>query len=352
MLYELYLIFDINLFKYITVRAFGGFFISLSLVMILMPIFIKWAKQNKKQPINKYAPQNHQTKVDTPTMGGAVFLFTTIVGSLLTIDLSNKFAWIGIVIIMLFGFIGIRDDRQKIFANKNEAGMSAKVKILFQILFALIISILIYNMDFLTFLYIPFYKYPIFDMGIYAILLWTLVIVATSNAVNLTDGLDGLATFPSFLAFITLSIIIYITGSLALGQYLILPTFLGVAEVSILSSCFAGSLLGFLWYNSYPAEIFMGDSGSLPIGAFMGYLAIIAKSEVLLLLIGIIFVIETISVIMQVTSFKLRKKRIFLMTPIHHHFEIKGWVESKIIIRFWIISLISNLLAILTIKFR
>jgi len=291
MLYELYLILDINLFKYISVRALIGFFISLSIVMTLMPMFIKWAKNDKKQPINKYAPQNHQNKTNIPTMGGAVFLFATIIASLLSIDISNNFALLGLAIMILFGLIGIKDDSQKIFKNDNIAGMSAKMKIFLQIISALIISISIYKLGFLSSLYVPFIKYPIVDMGMFSIAFWCIVIVATSNAVNLTDGLDGLASFPSFLSMITLGIIIYFTGNTLLSHYLLLPTYIGVAELSIVASCFGGSLIGFLWYNSHPAEVFMGDSGSLAIGGFIAYLAIVAKSEVLLLLIGFIFVI-------------------------------------------------------------
>ena len=352
MLYELYLIFDINLFKYISVRALIGFFVAMGLCIIIMPKFIKWAKEHKKQPISKFAPKNHQEKTDTPTMGGAVFIMATIISSLISMNISNIWVWVGLGTILAFGLIGIKDDSQKIFANDNQSGMSAKMKLLFQSIFAIIISTIIYYSGFLTHLYIPFYKYPIFDMGAFSIIFWAIVIVATSNAVNLTDGLDGLATLPSFLAFITLGIFIYIIGHSILSAYLLLPTFIGIGEVTIVATCFAGSLLGFLWFNAYPAEVFMGDSGSLPVGAFMAYLAILAISEVLLLLIGIIFVIETLSVIIQISSFKTRKKRVFLMAPIHHHFEIKGWSETKIIVRFWIISLIANLLAILTLKFR
>lgn len=352
MLHELYLMFDINIFKYISVRALIGFFISLSITMILMPKFIKWAKKHKPQPINSLAPKNHQKKTNTPTMGGGIFIFATFIASIASMDISNQFAWIGIVIILLFGLIGFMDDRKKVFTNDNTSGLTPKNKLALQTLFAIFISTLIYYSGFLTQLYIPFYKYPIVDMGIWSIGFWSIVIVATSNAVNLTDGLDGLATLPSFLAFITLGVIVYIVGNTIFSTYLLIPTFIGVGEVFIVAGCFAGSLLGFLWFNAYPAEIFMGDSGSLPSGAFMAYLSILAKSEVLLLLIGIIFVVETLSVILQVISFKTRKKRIFLMAPLHHHFEMKGWSETKIIVRFWIISLIANLLAILTIKFR
>ena len=206
--------------------------------------------------------------------------------------------------------------------------------------------------DFPTTIYIPFFKDPIFDMGYFAIPFWIIVFLATTNAVNLTDGLDGLATVPSIISLSTLGILVYVTGHAVFSGYLLLPNIQGVGEVTILATTLSGALLGFLWYNGYPAEIFMGDTGSLAIGGVIAYLAIIAKSEALLLLIGLIFVVETVSVILQVGSYKLRGKRVFLMAPIHHHFEMKKWAENKIIVRFWLIAFISNLLALITLKIR
>jgi phospho-N-acetylmuramoyl-pentapeptide-transferase len=189
-------------------------------------------------------------------------------------------------------------------------------------------------------------------MGYFSILFWVLVFLATTNAVNLTDGLDGLATVPSIIALLSLGVIIYVTGHAIFSSYLLVPNIKGVGEVTIMAAALGGGLLGFLWYNCYPAEIFMGDTGSLSIGGFLAYLAILGKSEILLVLIGLIFVIETISVILQVGSFKLRGKKVFLMAPIHHHFEMKKWAENKIIVRFWMISVIANLLALISFKFR
>jgi phospho-N-acetylmuramoyl-pentapeptide-transferase len=217
---------------------------------------------------------------------------------------------------------------------------------------ALVVISLLFYAGFPTEFYIPFIKTPLFDMGYFAIPFWLVLFLATSNAVNLTDGLDGLATVPSVIALSTLGLIIYITGHAIISDYLLMPNIKGVGEVTILASSFAGGLLGFLWYNSHPAEIFMGDTGSLSIGGVLAYLAILGKSEILMLLIGLIFVIETLSVILQVASFKLRGERIFLMAPIHHHFELKKWAENKIIVRFWMIALIANILAIITLKFR
>ncbi|NLY03235.1 MAG: phospho-N-acetylmuramoyl-pentapeptide-transferase, partial [Campylobacter sp.] len=203
-----------------------------------------------------------------------------------------------------------------------------------------------------TKLFIPFYKHSVFDMTFFAILFWTLVIVASSNAVNLTDGLDGLATIPSIFAFTTLGAFIYLSGHSLFSEYLFLPKVSGLGEVTVVCASLIGSLLGFLWYNCHPAEVFMGDSGSLGLGAFMGYCGVISKNEILLILIGFIFVAETLSVILQVGSFKMFKKRVFLMAPLHHHFELKGWVENKIIIRFWTIALIANVIALASLKLR
>lgn len=354
MLYWLHEILEINLFYYITIRAGVSFFLALFLTLFLMPRFIAWAKKTSSvQPINSWAPERHMVKEKTPTMGGIVFITATILASLFSIKFSNVFAVGAILTLVLFAFIGFWDDFAKIKHNKNLAGFKARTKLALQVLSAFIISCYICLFaDFNTMLYVPFIKTPVCNMGTFAIAFWILVIVATSNAVNLTDGLDGLATVPSIAALASFSIIIYITGNAVISSYLLMPNF-NVGEVAIVATALMGALAGFLWYNCHPAEVFMGDSGSLTIGAFLGYLAIISKSEILLLLIGSIFVIETLSVILQVGSFKLRKKRVFLMAPIHHHFEMKNWAENKIIVRFWIIAILSNIIAlIISLKIR
>lgn len=353
MLYYLHEILDINILGYITIRAGVSFFLALLITMFFMPRFIKWAqKTSSVQPINTWAPDTHKVKVSTPTMGGVVFIFSTILASILTIDFTNFYALGAILTLILFSLIGFQDDYSKIKKNENLAGLQARTKLILQISASLIIaSFLCIFADFNTELFVPFIKTAVFDMGYYSILLWILVIVATSNAVNLTDGLDGLATVPSLVALTSFSIIIYITGHAKISAYLLMPHF-PVGEVVIVAAALMGALSGFLWYNCHPAQVFMGDSGSLTIGAFLGYLAIISKSEILLLLIGSIFVIETLSVILQVGSYKLRKKRVFLMAPIHHHFEMKNWAENKIIVRFWIISVLSNMIALITLKIR
>jgi phospho-N-acetylmuramoyl-pentapeptide-transferase len=353
LLYWLHNLLNINILGYITIRAGIAFFLALFFTLFLLPIFIRWAQRTSSvQPINNWAPDRHKEKASTPTMGGIVFIGSTIFASLLTIKFSNMYAIGGLLTLLFFAFIGFKDDYAKIRKNENLAGLKARTKLALQILSAFVISVfLCLFADFNTELYVPFLKSPVIDMGAFAILLWIIVIISTSNAVNLTDGLDGLATVPSIAALASFSIIIYITGNVKISDYLLMPSF-DVGEVAIIATALMGALTGFLWHNCHPAEVFMGDSGSLTIGAFLGYLAIISKSEILLLLIGSIFVIETLSVILQVGSFKLRKKRVFLMAPIHHHFEMKNWAENKIIVRFWIIAILSNILALISLKIR
>ena len=344
---------DINILQYISVRAGISFFVAFILTMVLMPKFIAWARAKKaSQPIYEYAPETHQAKVGTPTMGGVVFIFSTIIAVLLTAKLNNFYIVGGLAIIVIFSLIGVQDDYSKISKAKNSAGLSARSKLILQFLGALIVVSIIYFYGHTPTLYTPFYKYPLLDMGLFSLIFWMLVIVGTSNAVNLTDGLDGLATVPSIMAFFSLSVIVYITGHAVFASYLLLPNIQIVGELVIIGTALCGSLIAFLWFNSHPAQVFMGDSGSLPLGAFMGYMAVVAKSELLLLAIGFIFVLETVSVILQVGSYKLRKKRVFLMAPIHHHFEQKGWKENKIIVRFWIIAFMTNLFALLSLKIR
>lgn len=354
MLYFLYQLFSINLFQYITVRAGMAFFLAFFLTIYLMPRFIKWAKRkNANQPIYDLAPKTHQQKSKTPTMGGIVFLVASIIAILVCARMNNLFVLAGLACIILFGLIGMQDDLSKILGKKNTAGLSARAKMGLMVLASFIVAVILYSgIDLATEFYVPFYKYPLFDMKLFAIAFWMLVMISASNAVNLTDGLDGLATVPSILSIFSLGVFVYVGGNAFLSNYLLLPKVGGSGEVVIVATAIMGSLVGFLWFNCYPAEIFMGDSGSLSIGAFIGYMAIISKNEILLFLVGFVFVLETVSVILQVGSFKTRKKRIFLMAPIHHHFEVKGWPENKIIVRFWIIALMSNLLALTALKIR
>ena len=276
--------------------------------------------------------------------------------------------------LVCFTLLGYKDDYSKILGAKNHAGLSPKAKLFFQFLIAFLLAAFLYiSKELNTEFYLPFYKQPIFDMKIFAIFFWTLVIVAASNAVNLTDGLDGLAAVPSIFSLLTLGVFAYICGHAVFSSYLLLPKIAGVGEsvvVAVFSSylllpkiagvgesvvvasALIGSLMGFLWFNCHPAEVFMGDSGSLSVGAYIGFMGVATKNEILLIIIGLIFVVETLSVILQVGSFKIFKRRIFLMAPIHHHFEIKGWAENKIIVRFWIIALLANLIALTALKIR
>jgi phospho-N-acetylmuramoyl-pentapeptide-transferase len=264
----------------------------------------------------------------------------------------NPFAIGGLLTLIFYAYIGFTDDWGKIRGGDNLAGLSARSKLMLQLVFGLAIgTFLIYFAKLETGFYLPFVKSSLFDMGYFSIGFWVLVMIATSNAVNLTDGLDGLATVPSVFALLSLSVIVYVVGNAALSHYLLMPK-IPAGEVVVIASALIGSLVGFLWFNCHPAQVFMGDSGSLTLGAFIAYMAIIGKSEILLILIGFIFVIETVSVILQVGSYKLREKRVFLMAPIHHHFEMKQWAENKIIVRFWIIALLSNILALITMKIR
>jgi len=347
MLYTLSQFLDINLFNYISVRAGFAFFIALILTLFIMPRYLAWAiSKNANQPISKYVPA-HESKGKTPTMGGVIFLGATLIAVLFTVNLSNPYIWGGIITLLGFGLVGFKDDIGKVLAGDNLEGLTPKAKMLLQAVIASLATGILIYVDFPTQFYIPFLKTPLFDLGYAAIPFWVLVFLATTNAVNLTDGLDGLATVPSIIALFSLSVIVYVTGHAIFSNYLLIPNIKGVGEVMILSAALAGGLLGFLWYNAYPAEVFMGDTGSLSIGGFIAYLAILGKSEILLILIGLVFVIETVSVILQVGSFKLRQKRIFKMAPIHHHFELKGWAENKIIVRF-----IANILALISFKFR
>lgn len=352
MMYYLYSHAGINIFQYITFRAGAAFFIAFFLALLFMPRFIQWARNQKAaQPISEFAPQGHRGKANTPTMGGLVFIGATLLASLLCAKLNNLYVLAGLAVILLFGLIGLRDDAVKVL-NHSNAGLSSRVKMLYLILAGASVSAALFYFGMEDDLYIPFNKNPLLSMGIVAILFWTLVMVATSNAVNITDGLDGLATVPSVYALVSLSVFVYIAGHAGLSSYLLWPKITDSGEAVIVSAAFVGALIGFLWFNCHPAQLFMGDSGSLSIGGFIAYMAIISKNEFLLFLIGSIFVIETVSVILQIGSYKTRGKRIFLMAPIHHHFEVKGWAETKIIVRFWIIALMSNIIALLTLKVR
>lgn len=304
------------------------------------------------QVIRDDGPQTHLKKAGTPTMGGVVILGSVFLSMLVT----GNFVSLPFLVVMGVGFsytlLGFSDDYLKVL-KKNSDGVSAKAKLVWQTVTAAIAGFVLVHYNVIdTNLYLPFIKGPVVDFGYYYIGFITLVIVGSSNAVNLTDGLDGLAIGPIITSGVTLGLLAYVAGHKELSAYLFIPYVEGAGELSVLIAGVIGAGAGFLWYNSYPAQMFMGDVGSLPLGGILGAMAVCTKNEILFVLIGGIFVIEAISVILQVVSYKYRKKRIFKMAPIHHHFELKGWPETKVIVRFWILSLVMSILAIATIKTR
>ena len=342
-----------NVFRYITFRTVMAILSALIISFLLTPWLIRklneWRiKADKREDV----PERHETKKGTPTMGGFIILVATIIPTLLWADLKNSYIWIVTLALMLFGAIGFIDDMKKL-RNQNSKGVPGRTKFLLEILFALIISVLIYSQGgFLPQLTVPFFKNVAPNLGVFYILLCILIIVGTSNSVNLTDGLDGLAIGPVLTVSATFILFAYLVGNVIFAQYLQIVYVKGAGELTILCGAMLGAGIGFLWYNAHPAELFMGDTGSLSLGAALGTIAVIIKQEILLLIVGGIFVMETLSVIIQVLSFKWRGKRVFKMAPIHHHFELKGWNEAKIVVRFWIVSVILGLIAITTLKLR
>ncbi len=353
-LYPLHIKFTVfNVFRYITFRTVLAILSALIISFFLTPYVIRkfneWKiKSDKREDV----PERHIEKKGTPTMGGFVILVSTIIPTLLWADLRNYYIWIVTFTLLSFGGIGFMDDIKKL-RSANGKGISGRTKLYLQIFFAFLISILLYfKYGFITELTIPFFKNITPNLGIFYIVLCIFIIVGTSNGVNLTDGLDGLAIGPVLTVCTTFLLFAYLVGNIKFAQYLQIFYVKGAGELTILCGAMLGAGIGFLWYNTYPAELFMGDTGSLSLGASLAAIAVIIKQEVLLVIAGGIFVLETSSVIIQVLSFKWRGKRVFKMAPIHHHFELKGWNEGKIVVRFWIISLILGLIALSTLKLR
>lgn len=342
-----------NVFKYITFRTFCALLTSLFVYFMLGARWIAFLKKKQfGQIIRTDGPQSHLEKKNTPTMGGVLILGSMLTGVLLWGDLTNRFVWVCLFLMIGFGLVGLFDDLSKVL-KKNTLGFRGQYKIVIELALCLVAGLYLYGAGYLdTTLHFPFFKNLTPDIGILYIYLTFLVVTGTSNAVNLTDGLDGLVTVPAISSFLTFGVLAYASGNVVIANYLQVPEVLGAGEVTILCGAMIGALIGFLWYNTHPAEIFMGDVGALGIGALLGAVALITKSEILLILIGGIFVLETVSVIAQVVSFKLTGKRIFRMAPLHHHFELKGWKESKVIVRFWIISFVLAFLAMATLKLR
>ena len=346
----------LNVFKYLTVRTGLAMFTSMFVVFLIGTPFISFFSTKKiLDPIREDGPSDHIIKkADTPTMGGALILTGLFSGTLLWGDLFNPYVWFLIFIVASFGLLGAYDDYKKI-KFKNSSGVSFKFKIIAQIIIAIIgILLLNYFSDHseLKNLHFPFFKNLIINLGWFFIPFSVFIIVGSSNAVNLTDGLDGLATVPVILVAACFAFISYVTGNIVFSDYLQIPYIEGVGEVSIFCGSIIGACLGFLWFNAPPAKIFMGDTGSLALGGSLGAVGIITKHEIVLAITGGLFVLEAVSVIIQVVSFKLTGKRVFKMAPIHHHFEKKGWEESTVVIRFWIISIILAMIGLATLKLR
>ena len=345
-----------NVFKYLTVRTGLAMFTSMFVVFLVGTPFINFfSARQMHSPIREDGPEEHIIKkVGTPTMGGLLILLGLFSGVLLWGDLLNPYIWFLIYIVGSFGLLGAYDDYKKIKVN-NSSGISLKIKIISQITLAFFgILILIYFVDSpeLKNLYFPFFKNLLIHLGWFFIPFYIIVIVGSSNAVNLTDGLDGLATVPVILVAGCFAFISYVTGNIVFSEYLQIPYIQGTGEVAVFCGSIIGACLGFLWFNAPPAKIFMGDTGSLALGGSLGAVGIITKHEIVLAITGGLFVFEAISVIVQVISFKLTGKRIFKMAPIHHHFEKKGWPESTVVIRFWIISIILAMIGLATLKLR
>ena len=346
----------LNVFLYITFRTGLSVMSSMIIVFLIGEPFIKFIESHKiTGPIRDDGPLDHIIKkAGTPTMGGVLILIGILFGTLLWADLSNSYIWVLLMVATSIGLLGALDDYLKI-KHKNSRGVPAGLKIIFQIILSLVAIFLLLEFgenEHLKNLYFPFFKNLTLHLGLFFIPFALFIIVGSSNAVNLTDGLDGLATVPVMLVALSFTLICYVVGNTVFSSYLQIPYIANVGETSIFCGSIVGSCLGFLWYNAPPAKIFMGDTGSLSLGGSLGAVGIISKHEIVLGIIGGLFVLETVSVIIQVLSFKFTGKRVFMMAPLHHHFEKKGWAESTVVIRFWIISIILALIGLATLKLR
>ena len=346
----------LNIFKYLTVRTGLSMFTSMFIVFLVgNPLINFFSSKQIHNPIREDGPSEHIVKkIGTPTMGGLIILLGVFSGVFLWGDLSNPYNWFLIYIALSFGILGAYDDYKKIKLN-NSTGIRSKTKILLQLILALIGILILYfsnQSNELENLYFPFFKNLVINLGWFFIPFYLFVIIGSSNAVNLTDGLDGLATVPVMLVAACFAFISYVSGNIIFSDYLQIPYIQGVGEASIFCGSIIGACLGFLWFNAPPAKIFMGDTGSLSLGGSLGAVSIITKHEIVLAITGGLFVLEAVSVIVQVISYKLTGKRIFKMAPIHHHFEKKGWAESTVVIRFWIIAIILAMIGLATLKLR
>jgi len=352
-LHEYFHIFGV--FQYLTLRSILAALTALIITLCVGPFMIKKLYQAQVgQVVRDDGPKSHLVKSGTPTMGGVLILTAVVITTLLWGSLDNSYLWVALFLIVTFGAIGWVDDYRKLIL-KNSKGLPGRWKYFWQSVIAASVAVVLYKLATTpveTNLLIPFFKNAVVPMGILYVVLTYFVIVGTSNAVNLTDGLDGLAIMPIVMVCAALGIFAYITGHIKFAEYLQLPYVSGVGELAVFCSAIVGAGLGFLWFNAYPAQVFMGDVGSLALGAAIGGVAVMVRQELVLFIMGGVFVAETISVILQVASFKLTGKRIFKMAPIHHHFELTGWPEPRIIVRFWIITVVLVLCGLATLKLR
>jgi phospho-N-acetylmuramoyl-pentapeptide-transferase len=342
----------LNLIRYITFRAGAAALTSLFLGLVIGPKFIGWLRirQGKGQPIRSDGPQTHLAKVGTPTMGGLMILTSVTISMLLWMNLDNRYVWACLLVTLGFGLIGFLDDYDKV-TKRSHKGVSAKVRVLLEFIVAGTASWIILSGN-STFLYVPFYNGPVIDLGPFYILFAAFTIVSFGNAVNLTDGLDGLATMPVIIASLAFFIFAYLVGNVKFAHYLGIPYVKGAGDLVLLTAAIIGAGLAFLWYNAPPAAVFMGDTGSLALGGALGAVAVATHHEIVLGIVGGLFVVEAVSVILQVFFYKRTGKRIFKMAPIHHHFEQIGWSEPTVVIRFWIVSFVLALAGLATLKLR
>jgi phospho-N-acetylmuramoyl-pentapeptide-transferase len=343
----------LNVFRYLSFRIIYAAVTAFLIAFVLTPWLINKLQAIKLgQQVRDDGPRTHLAKSGTPTMGGILIVFAVVLSTLLWADLTNKYVWVVVLSTLGFGLIGFTDDYLK-FMKARSKGLTAAQKVMAQFAIAAMAGLVLYTLPaYSTKLSVPFFKNFNPDLGWLYVPFVVLVIVGASNAVNLTDGLDGLAIGPVMIATMAYTIVVYMAGHKIFSDYLLIPYVEGAGEVGVFTAAIFGASLGFLWFNTYPASVFMGDVGSLPLGAALGTVAVISKHELLLILVGGVFVIEAVSVIFQVVSFKSRGKRIFLMAPIHHHFEMKGWEEPKVVVRLWIIAILLALLSLSTLKLR
>ncbi|MDP1594267.1 MAG: phospho-N-acetylmuramoyl-pentapeptide-transferase [Gallionella sp.] len=345
-----------SVFNYITLRTVLAAMTALGISFMVGPMMIRKLTAYKiGQSVRTDGPQTHLIKAGTPTMGGALILTSIAITTLLWGDLHNHYVWVVLFTTMGFGVVGWVDDYRKV-VHRNPKGLSAKAKMFWQSIIALIVAVYLWQTSTLpaqTELIVPFMKFFVFPLGAFAFIVLTyLVIVGTSNAVNLTDGLDGLAIMPTVMVASALALFAYVAGNVVFAKYLGIPYIPGASELAVFCGGIAGAGLAFLWFNAYPAEVFMGDVGALALGAALGVVAVIVRQELVLFIMGGVFVMEAVSVMIQVISFKLTGKRVFRMAPLHHHYELKGWKETQVVVRFWIITMLLVLLGLATLKLR